>query len=182
MSPGRTLLMWLRGPDLNRRPSGYEPDELTGCSTQRGCGIVTRHRVEVRAALGGPGGDLLSHVLGRSTIGAEGFHGRVRDGIGCRPLAMATRSSERRPRAGAREQINGSCLCVFGALAAMHGATARRRWSSKPIERLVPVSFTRCRAFTSGLSTWWSSTALEGELVLRRVSRLDAFSGYPVRT
>ena len=34
-------------------------------------------------ALGRPGGDLLSHVLGRSTIGAEGFHGRVRDGIGC---------------------------------------------------------------------------------------------------
>ena len=32
---------------------------------------------------GRPGGDLLSHVLGRSTIGAEGFHGRVRDGIGC---------------------------------------------------------------------------------------------------
>ena len=30
-----------------------------------------------------PGGDLLFHVLGRSTIGAEGFHGRVRDGIGC---------------------------------------------------------------------------------------------------
>ena len=33
---------------------------------------------------GRPGGDLLSRVLGRSTIGAEGFHGRVRDGIGCR--------------------------------------------------------------------------------------------------
>ncbi len=33
--------------------------------------------------LGRPGSDLLSHVLGRSTIGAEGFHGRVRDGIGC---------------------------------------------------------------------------------------------------
>ena len=33
--------------------------------------------------LGRPGGDLLSRVLGRSTIGAEGFHGRVRDGIGC---------------------------------------------------------------------------------------------------
>jgi hypothetical protein len=30
-----------------------------------------------------PGGDLLSHALRRSTIGAEGFHGRVRDGIGC---------------------------------------------------------------------------------------------------
>ena len=32
---------------------------------------------------GRPGSDLLSHVLRRSTIGAEGFHGRVRDGIGC---------------------------------------------------------------------------------------------------
>ena len=42
-----------------------------------------------------PGGDLLSHVLRRSTIGAEGFHGRVRDGIGCGPLAMTTRSARR---------------------------------------------------------------------------------------
>jgi hypothetical protein len=25
----------LRGPDLNQRPSGYEPDELPGCSTAR---------------------------------------------------------------------------------------------------------------------------------------------------
>jgi hypothetical protein len=44
--------------------------------------------------LGGPGGDLLSHALRRSTIGAEGFHGRVRDGIGWDTLAMTTRSSE----------------------------------------------------------------------------------------
>src|SRR5271163_4963368 len=51
----------------------------------------------------------------------------------------------------------------------------------KSNERLVPVSFTRRRASTSGLSTWWSSTALQGELVLRLVSRLDAFSGYPFR-
>ncbi len=28
-------LGWLRGADLNRRPSGYEPDELPDCSTPR---------------------------------------------------------------------------------------------------------------------------------------------------
>src|SRR5712692_4352466 len=28
-------LGWLRGLDLNQRPSGYEPDELPDCSTPR---------------------------------------------------------------------------------------------------------------------------------------------------
>jgi hypothetical protein len=74
---------------LNLRPSGYEPDELPGCSTPRWWvswwvwgGWV-----------GGPGGDLLSRGLSRSTMGAGGFHGRVRDGIGCGLPAKATRSS-----------------------------------------------------------------------------------------
>jgi hypothetical protein len=43
----------------------------------------------------------------------------------------------------------------------------------KPIERLVPVSSTRRRAYTSGLSTWSSSTALIGS------TRFEV--GFPLR-
>ena len=38
-----------------------------------------------------PGNDLLFHALRQSTIGANSFHGRVRDGIGCLSVAMVTR-------------------------------------------------------------------------------------------
>ena len=56
----------------------------------------TRSRREggVTNALGRPGSDLLSRVLRRSTIGAEGFHGRVRNGNGLGPLARTTRPAK----------------------------------------------------------------------------------------
>ena len=44
--------------------------------------------------LGRLGGDRLSHALRRSTIGAGGFHVRVRDGIGCLTSAVATKPSK----------------------------------------------------------------------------------------
>ena len=52
---------------------------------------------------------------------------------------------------------------------------------------LVPVSFTPYGASTSGLSTQWSSWEPltpegHGNLILKRASRLDAFSGYHFRT
>ena len=37
------------------------------------------------------GGDLLSHTLRCSTIGAKALNGRVRDGTGCFALAMTTK-------------------------------------------------------------------------------------------
>jgi hypothetical protein len=48
-----------------------------------------RHHEE-GIVLGWPGDDLLSRVLRHSTIGAEAFNGRVRDGIGFRRLAQVT--------------------------------------------------------------------------------------------
>src|SRR5438552_10231472 len=57
----------------------------------------------------------------------------------------------------------------------------------KPNGRLVRVSFTHYCAFTSRLSTRWSSWALLipyglGDLILSSASRLYAFSGYHNRT
>ena len=180
------------------------------------------------------GDDLLSRVLRHSTIGAEEFNGRVRDGIGflaprsnhrtgegqgkqmgtktgarapapgraCRPWGAESRASLRglphrlprdrsippgRPAAAAHsaESPGRRSAPASEATKIIHGPGSGRTWIMrvfKPIERLVPVSSTRCRAYTPGLSTWSSSTALKGVLVSRGVSRLDAFSGYPVRT
>ena len=47
---------------------------------------------------------------------------------------------------------------------------------------LVPLGSTCRHAHTCGLSTSSSTTALKGGLISGRVSRLDAFSAYPVRT
>ena len=137
------------------------------------------------SVLGWPGGDLLSRALRRSTIGAEGFHGRVRDGIGCvaprydhqaieEPLWKTRRVFHEPPTAlRATKSGRGECeaevfferrRCQAG-FAAVRGVgrlcpVARARRGNEPIERLGPVSCAHCCASTPGLSTWWSSTAL----------------------
>lgn len=124
--------------------------------------------------LGRPGSDLLSQGLSHSTIGAEEFNGRVRDGIGLRLFARTTRP--------AKDKKTKQAIFAFSSVAnALISWTLKMR-AIKPIERLVPVSCMHYCTSTSGLSTWSSSTVLKGMLVLRWVSRLDAFSGYPVRT
>ena len=125
---------------------------------------------------GGPGGDLLFHALRRSTIGAEGFHGRVRDGIGC----FAPRYGHQAGKAarGGEGAPDGDKRVVMRCVSSWRNAARRFRspisaflitdrgnlsfgaGPKRDIERLVPVSCTGCPASTSGLSTWWSTTAL----------------------
>ncbi len=53
-------------------------------------GRIEKKTSRIVHAFGRAGSDLLSRVLRRSTIGAEGFNGRVRNGIGFSPLARTT--------------------------------------------------------------------------------------------
>ena len=36
---------WVQGPDLNRRPPGYEPDELPDCSTLRYLNLIAYNTI-----------------------------------------------------------------------------------------------------------------------------------------
>ena len=60
---------------------------------------------------------------------------------------------ERSPRRAGSSRPEAAGLSPKRAL----GAERRRAW----FERLGPVGCTRYRALTSGLSTWWSTTALD---------------------
>ena len=137
---------------------------------------------------GRPGNDLLSRALRQSTIGATDFHGRVRNGIGWDTCAITTWSSRHMKRTSRANKGAGSAkkrrhpkLSVNLQITPRAGICLYARLI-KPIERLVPISFTHYCASTLGLSTWWSSTVLKRNLVSRGASRLDAFSGYPVHT
>lgn len=108
---------------MNLRPSGYEPDELPGCSIPRRFGLYRIDRFRPVAFIGHCrpqltldcelryfvivlrvinycrdfirfGGDLLSHDLSRSTIGASALNFRVRKGTGCFARAMTTKPNK----------------------------------------------------------------------------------------
>lgn len=145
--------------------------------------------VERPHVFGRPGSDLLSQALRLSTIGAKEFNGRVRDGIGF----WAPRNYHQIGEKHAGEfwfhaAGLGAWQMIFDLLGADRFVPAASNTCGyglmrtiKPIELLVLVSFTPRGASTSSLSTWWSSTALKGMLVLKEASCLDAFSSYPVR-
>jgi hypothetical protein len=74
-------------------PASFSPVARTfGVNRQQEADPVSGNAVCKEAfVLGRPGNDLLSRVLRHSTIGAEEFNGRVRDGIGF----LAPRSNHR---------------------------------------------------------------------------------------
>ena len=152
----------------------------------------------------GPGGDLLFRTLRCSTIGAEGFHGRVRDGIGC----LAPRHGHQAcPRAGGGRQSRPRATCPWQGTGGGDLSCEKEEVSGEAASGVLPLhaggppllrgqgrlGSSTNRAISTGQLRGLPRFHLRPidvvvfhgsrrDLVLRRVSRLDAFSGYPVRT
>ncbi len=118
------------------------------------------------------------HTGIRTIIGAEAFHGPVRNGKAWDHLAMAT-----------RHKLSTNCRSLYQAVfpawpvefcISQHPfdhfalqSTSNDR--VKPHEQLVSVSFTPHSASTPDLSTSWSRTTLQGPQGSREVSSSGKF-------
>jgi hypothetical protein len=160
----------------------------------RACFFCPPSSVLCRLIPARPGGDRLSRALRRSTIGAEGFHGRVRDGIGCWPLAKATRPCGDQRTEDGRQRTEGDCMrprafsssvftrsyrachCKRAGRATIAEAIARA--IKRLIERLVPVSagiapFAPPAYRRGGLPRLSARPGFEGGFPLRCFQRLS---------
>lgn len=152
------------------------------------------------------GGDLLSQGLSPSTIGATVLNFRVRDGTGCFTCAMTTKPRKipvalfALQKGDAQEAAYSRSGCAF-----LHGCyvNQHRRLKRRSYPCLLRCMFLICLSITGSnqayraISTGQLNALLrlhlrpidvvvfhgpQGDLVLRGASRLDAFSGYPVRS
>ena len=147
----------------------------------------------------------LPHPPGCSTIGAVGLSFRVRNGTGRFPHAMTavTLLPVTNPfRGWCGKSVVTTCGVVFscfgsgqqrvGLLVGNHIVDASRVMYFLCGVSCWPISTGQLHeslvlASTSGLSTQWSGWGplthkVYGNLISKRASRLDAFSGYPIRT
>src|SRR6266508_1636040 len=70
---------WLRGLDLNQRPSGYEPDELPGCSTPRFHYVATDDEIKRKTLFA-------ERILTNSRNGSSGRIRTYDQSVNSRPL------------------------------------------------------------------------------------------------
>ena len=151
---------------------------------------VLRERVLIRS-----GGDLLSRVLGRSTISGGALNFRVRDGIGCFAPSMATRPDQDLGRAAFF--VWGGASCNIRCVPSQGSDLGLCMTSRVLCGGCSSLSVTGSDQAYWTISTGQLSALLrvhlrpidvvvchgpQGDLVLRGASRLDAFSGYPVRS
>src|SRR5262245_38523202 len=132
----------------------------------------------------------LPRGLPRSTIGAGGLNFRVRDGTGCFPFAVAAgngvglwrgppggvggvRAVSREPHSGREPPPGGrGVLWCWGGPSPRPGSTGQLR----------PLRGLHFRPINPVVWLGALPPGGVGGLILRRASRLDAFSGYLVRT
>ena len=111
--------------------------------------------------------------VSRSTIGEEAFHFRVRDGNEWEPPLSGHQEDQPETEDSPRP------LVLFRERERQYGQASRListgRLNTLPCLHLQPIEQV-VSLFPSGPS--WG----RGCLILRRASRLDAFSGYPFRT
>ena len=114
--------------------------------------VILNDTVYLELSLFRFGGDLLSHVLRRSTIGATALNCRVREGIGCFARAIATKPKKRQSgtsiwKSSQNISVVPSLGCKRVAICSHVLLLIFRKafvWllldQIKPIEQLVPVS------------------------------------------
>ena len=126
------------------------------------------------------GSDLLSHALRRSTIGATALNCRVRDGTGCFACAMTTKPKKSSDVVQVAYDLS---LCMLLINVSLQGLTCLAFTRSNQAYRAISTS--QLNALLH-LHLWPIDEVVylgpQGYLVLRGASRLDAFSGYPVRS
>ena len=120
------------------------------------------------------------HTGTRTIIGAEAFHGPVRDGKAWDHLAMAARhklSNWKKPAENPVLCLNQFwvMLCIVALSCYRFVAQSHSNDRIKPHEQLVSVSLTPHSASTPDLSTSWSRTTLQGGQASREVSSSGKF-------
>ena len=145
----------------------------------------------------------LPHPLGCSTIGAERLNFRVRDGTGCFPFAMAAVTLVASPPVGCSLPGGGqACCCIqlccftcvdftcgWCVFWCVDASMCLWFWlrvcvtSPRPISTgRLGIAAVHLRPIDPVVCGWPYPIVWVGNLILKCASRLDAFSGYHVRT